>query len=224
MTRINVGVDPVKLLDQHLLAEYRELPRVFGLAAERKDLSDIPDNFNLGTGSVKFFYNKLGYLSNRYQLIVNELIRRDYKLTYTDPLPFIKHLHNDWTPSKADTEQLKQRLAWVITNRLKSYRYYRKTISQQEALELINVKSKNKTTMKKTAKKTENRKAVKSATKKTAKKATPAKANLSSLKPEDILNRKQASEFLKISIYAVDQMLLKKELKSLKFADLKKVK
>ncbi len=67
-----------------------------------------------------------------------------------------------------------------------------------------------------------------SATKVTAKPVK--KANLSTLNPKDVLNRKQAAEYIGISIYAVDQALLKSKLSSLtvnavtKFATVNKAK
>lgn len=87
MTRINVV--PVEELENiHLMAEYRELPRIFGLAknyfhSPNRDDSTIPETYRLGSGHVKFFYNKLLWLSNRQTQLVNELLKRGYNLTYT---------------------------------------------------------------------------------------------------------------------------------------------
>ncbi len=74
MTRINV-VPPECLSNKHLMAEYRELPRVFTavkkLVEKGVPLNDveIPDKYVLGGGHVKFFYNKLKYLIRRYSVI-----------------------------------------------------------------------------------------------------------------------------------------------------------
>lgn len=87
MTRINVV--PVEELENiHLMAEYRELPRIFGLAknyfnSPNRDDSTIPPTYRLGSGHVKFFYNKLLWLSNRQEQLVNELLKRGYNITYT---------------------------------------------------------------------------------------------------------------------------------------------
>lgn len=54
------------------------------------------------------------------------------------------------------------------------------------------------------------------------KKQAPNKVSLAGLKPTDVLNRKQASSALGISIYAVDQALLKKQLKDLVFSNVTK--
>lgn len=84
MTRINV-VPTHCLSDKHLLAEYRELPRVFTAVKKlteegRWKTYDIPYKYKLGTGHVKFFYNKLEWLLARYFLLMRELRRRNVKL------------------------------------------------------------------------------------------------------------------------------------------------
>lgn len=66
MTRINV-VPVTELCDQHLLAEHRELTRIPNAIANGKfDLKGQPQEYTLGKGHVKFFYDKLQYLYNRY--------------------------------------------------------------------------------------------------------------------------------------------------------------
>lgn len=89
MTRINV-VQPSELHDLHLLAEYRELPRVFALAA-RAAADDTwrkrqPIAYTLGTGHVLFFYDKLRWLSRRHQRLVREMKARGYKPKFTASL------------------------------------------------------------------------------------------------------------------------------------------
>lgn len=91
MTRINL-VDPGMLHDKHLLAEYRELPRVYGLVRDAiargwtPDDPRIPGEFLLGKGHVTFFYNKLGWLNDRFDRLVYEGIRvRGWALRHTAP-------------------------------------------------------------------------------------------------------------------------------------------
>lgn len=83
MTRINLTLVS-ELADQHLMAEYRELPRVFGAVRERiakgQGFSDIPKDFRLGTGHVKFFYDKIGFLFLRQNAIIKELLKRGYQI------------------------------------------------------------------------------------------------------------------------------------------------
>lgn len=112
MTRINV-VPVTELTDKHLLAEYRELPRVFGAAKkwhERHlpfggDTRDLPQEYVLGKGHVKFFYDKLLFLSWRFIRLVNECERRGFNVKFTqnprvDWEPVIPpYLWNDYTPT-----------------------------------------------------------------------------------------------------------------------------
>lgn len=64
MTRINV-VDPALLSGAHLVAEYRELPRVFALALEASMRGETPTDprnpreYCLGPGHVRVFYPPL---------------------------------------------------------------------------------------------------------------------------------------------------------------------
>jgi deoxyribonuclease (pyrimidine dimer) len=86
MTRINV-VPVTELTDKHLLAEYREIMRLPNnlkttLARKGKpfSLSEIPNEYTLGKGHVKFFYNKFQYLLSRYIALANELLKRQYDI------------------------------------------------------------------------------------------------------------------------------------------------
>ena len=90
MTRINL-VPVEELTDQHLMAEYRELPRIPNALVKLisshgpdKILEDIPETYRLGKGHVKFFYDKGGFLLRRYADIVDELVLRGFKLTNPD--------------------------------------------------------------------------------------------------------------------------------------------
>lgn len=99
MTRINV-VPPSELCDKHLLAEYRELPRVFALA---RPCLDAPKEYVLGRGHVKFFYDKLGFLEDRFDMIVSECKKRGFNIKYTRPTITVQKcgfgLFNDYTPT-----------------------------------------------------------------------------------------------------------------------------
>lgn len=81
MTRINV-VPPWELSDAHLLAEHRELKRIPNCIAKgRYSLSNMPSEYTLWTGHVKFFYDKLGWLYERYTLLYKECIKRGFNVT-----------------------------------------------------------------------------------------------------------------------------------------------
>lgn len=86
MTRINL-VEPSQLSDKHLTAEYRELPRIFTLVMRQQEQHNynpitlgIPAQYTLGKGHVKFFYNKIGWLLERYEKLYVELQNRNYNL------------------------------------------------------------------------------------------------------------------------------------------------
>lgn len=95
MTRINC-VPPAELHTKHLVAEYRELPRVFKLAeAAAKRGGHVPlAAYTLGTGHVKFFYTRLGYCSRRFFQLKEEMLRRGYKPSY--PYPPLVEVGTDW--------------------------------------------------------------------------------------------------------------------------------
>lgn len=89
MTRINL-VPPSELMDQHLLAEWREIkmiPASLRRSLKTKNICDvqksIPSNYCLGTGHVRFFFDKLIYLTERYEQLTHELIRRKFSLYHT---------------------------------------------------------------------------------------------------------------------------------------------
>ena len=83
MTRINANVPPSRLVDQHLLAEYREIVRIPN--AVNKDynkaltaIESAPKTYKLGTGHVTFHYNKLKYLHLRFLSLKEELKIRGF--------------------------------------------------------------------------------------------------------------------------------------------------
>lgn len=80
MTRVNVGINPYELCDQHLLSEYKELPRVF-----RQYKGKAPEQFTLGTGHVLWCAKRPIYMRHRYLTIVTELQHRGYTLKYLEP-------------------------------------------------------------------------------------------------------------------------------------------
>lgn len=92
MTRINVGVDPGELCDQHLLAEYRELPRLWDFDSANAP----PPHFKLGSGHVLWCAQWQGYLANRYLTIVEEMRQRGFAVRYPDPPPWA--LSGEWPP------------------------------------------------------------------------------------------------------------------------------
>jgi deoxyribonuclease (pyrimidine dimer) len=109
MTRINV-VPVTELSTKHLVAEYREiarLPNNLRTSLNRKgkpfSYSEIPNNYTLGKGHVKFFYNKMKFLETRFEQLVTEMIRRGYNPNFRDSSIFIPdnvQFYNDYVPTK----------------------------------------------------------------------------------------------------------------------------
>jgi len=118
MTRINL-IDPALLHTKHLVAEYRELPRIFRLVyeAEQRGLSPktvrAPTKYVLGPGHVKFFYDKLGFLSNRFSLLVKECQRRGFKIQHTThpTIQVARCWWGDWTPNQEEVSLNRARIA-----------------------------------------------------------------------------------------------------------------
>ena len=127
MTRINCGIKPCELSTKHLIAELREIKRIPNHIYSNKDnlnLKDIPKNFLLGNGHVRFFYNKLGYLYDRYQELYNYALKKEYDVSdYSDS--FIKamsvkpELVNNYIETKEDRNILLERL------RERDYEFYK---------------------------------------------------------------------------------------------------
>lgn len=122
MTRINC-VPVEELTVRHLVAEYRELPRAFKLirAAEaRGEAPDDPRNpraYTLGTGHVRFFYDKVLWLLERQRLLVAEMRRRGYQPQFdASPEELLPDgcevgRWNYWTPDEAALALSRSRIA-----------------------------------------------------------------------------------------------------------------
>ena len=119
MTRINLGIPPRELTNKHLIAEHRELKRIPNAVAKGKyNLKNIPSEFTLGKGHVSFFYNKLGYLRERYVDLYNECITRGFNVqnyqASWNGVP--QELMNGYIPTVRDIEIIRERIAERIAN------------------------------------------------------------------------------------------------------------
>lgn len=117
MTRINL-VPVQHLSDKHLAGEYHEITRIFNLVRNcqekvgyvraKRDL--IPATFRLGKGHVRFFYDKLGFIINRYKELFYEMELRGNNVNRELFISILKDADTDilqcwrgeWTPSKKD--------------------------------------------------------------------------------------------------------------------------
>lgn len=136
MTRINL-VDPSKLADQHLFAEWREIkmvPAALRRSLKTRAISDIlagiPTRYTLNKGHVTFFFNKLLFLYDRYCDLTEELGDRGYKLTHHDmnfvffrDIPEIFRTHN-WEPNSEDKNINIERILLRISEKPNWYKYH----------------------------------------------------------------------------------------------------
>jgi hypothetical protein len=119
MTRINL-VNPKELSQLHLIAEYREisrLPKNLDKSLNRKgkpfSLTEIPTEYTLGKGHVKFFFCRMLFLKKRYEALIAEMLSRGYNPTFRDSSIFEncpKEFYNDYTPTIEAIEINRQRI------------------------------------------------------------------------------------------------------------------
>ena len=114
MTRINVGIAPEELPDKLLIAEHREIKRIPNVVKSgRFSLANQPKSFTLGVGHVKFFYNRLLYLRERYEGLYRECLKRgfnvqDYTSAWNDvPQEYL----GDYVPTHRDRLLILERIA-----------------------------------------------------------------------------------------------------------------
>lgn len=142
MTRINAGIQPKYLTDQHLLAEHREIIRItksFIKWFNSDNRSKIPDTFRLGKGHVLFFIDKGLFTFNRYRQLHEECLRRGFKVTdySANWKPYRKKFYNDYIPTNAAVELLLKRISSNIKTSNQIPRYYRQVISKQQAIKQL---------------------------------------------------------------------------------------
>lgn len=132
MTRVNAGIDPKLLHRRHLIAEIRELPMVpsslrrsLRTIPPQKILTSIPTYFTLNTGHVKFFYNKMSYLKERFTLLADEMEARGYmpdrtRISYFDGFDDI--WNKNWTPTESDNLVVWERIQLRISEKPHLYK------------------------------------------------------------------------------------------------------
>jgi len=129
MTRVNI-IPPQDLMDQHLMAEYREIRHV-GPSLSRSInsgkfyLNNIPKKYTLNKGHVKFFYNKGRYLYRRFNELKCELIKRGYNInddiTFNTDY-FSNEYFNDWIPTSEDIKINLERINHRISEKPNFYK------------------------------------------------------------------------------------------------------
>lgn len=133
MSRINLGIDPKNLTNEHLLSEHREIKRICDVYRKIKESNrkvNIPNNFCLGKGHIMFFVYKPETTYYRFIQIHNECLNRnfiveDYKKNwdvYNTTLDKNKIIEN----TKEGIELLKLRIKERLLNSKKKYWHYNK--------------------------------------------------------------------------------------------------
>ena len=144
MTRINSAIKPHSLTDQHLLAELRELPRIFTAVKKRTDkgvsFSDVPKKFTLGAGHCKFFYDKCKFLADRHFSLRCEYIMRFNRMyDFNEERASVSgDKFNDYQITEEEKKLLIERMSERINDSNQTPRYYGKSITKQEAINILN--------------------------------------------------------------------------------------
>lgn len=132
--RINLGISPALLADQHLIAEYAEVEMVPGML---RKYPALPPNINytmlLRFDHINFFKNKLRYLYMRKMELVKEMRFRGFKVNFPllliDDLP--EKLKNDWEPALDQSMHVRQRIVERLMDKPDFYRFHRTKIGNQ---------------------------------------------------------------------------------------------
>lgn len=113
MTRINVGIQPAALCDQHLIAEYRELPRMVAFSHTTSVIPDVP--FTLNTGHMKSCVRYGAFLASRHASLVAEMQSRGFVPRNTPIQP------HDFSPACRHTPAAQWILDayWIVVARIR---------------------------------------------------------------------------------------------------------
>jgi deoxyribonuclease (pyrimidine dimer) len=141
MTRINVGIPPKALTDQHLLAEHREIKRLPAVFAKNPHPTGIPNEFTLGKGHVKFFLDKGEYTLERYKQIYAECVKRGFEVTnYSLNWEVYRQYptyNKEYEETKEAIELLVNRISERLTGSKQKPRYYKTKTTVIEAITLL---------------------------------------------------------------------------------------
>lgn len=124
MVRINL-IEPNRLADQHLIAEYNETLMLLGYVRRYPKPENIPEKFTLGKGHIRFFKDKLLFLKKRHEILKKEMKKRGFATNITiDLSEFDQQLINDWKPEDDDKKIIKKRLIEKFNLKPDYYNYY----------------------------------------------------------------------------------------------------
>lgn len=113
MARVNVGINPLYLADQHLIAESVEITMIAGSLRLNnfKIKGNIPIQYKLGAGHINFFKPKLKYLARRLIEVNKEMMARRFNPgTDESYLQSPPEFQNDWQPTLEDSILVRNRI------------------------------------------------------------------------------------------------------------------
>lgn len=127
MTRVNADIPPKELHRRHLIAEYREITMVpaaltRSLRTRSADtiLREIPKQFTLNKGHVKFFFDKMAFLERRFLALCDEMESRGYKCDRARGKAFYfiqEQWNRDWVAREEDNNLVRERIALRISQK-----------------------------------------------------------------------------------------------------------
>ena len=138
MTRINT-LDVSLLLDEWLIAEYRELKRIPNKMRAGKYLSGwVPEDYRMGFGHERFFLDKMLYLKIRHDELRDEMWARfgkEYDIT-VEVYDLPEYTLRDWSPEHRDHVVNVGRLRERFSERKREYHYHGKVVTEDDFLKL----------------------------------------------------------------------------------------
>lgn len=141
--RLNCGIDPKNLTDEHLFAESHELkmlPSLFKRVGNNS-INKVPVEFTLGRGHMLFFLYKSIYTLNRYHLVLSECHNRNISVddeSYRWDIYQNSASVSNYQETGKEKQILINRISEKIKNSPKEYFHYNhKRISKEEAIELL---------------------------------------------------------------------------------------
>jgi len=133
--RINI-INPKYLTDNHLIAEYRETKMsTYNYVRSKNskngiDKSRISERYTLNKGHAYMWYNKFGYISKRFNALVEEMRNRGFQTNFIE-LNFNgidSDAFGDFTPNQTDIRINLERVLERISLQPEWYKYYGKNI------------------------------------------------------------------------------------------------
>jgi deoxyribonuclease (pyrimidine dimer) len=130
MVRVNCGIEPYMLTDEHLRAENVELQMLLTFISKHPK-GTIPNKFSLNKGHISFFRDKAGYIAKRLQGVQTEMANRGMSVNFCIDIysEFNIPLNNrkEYSPTADDAEIVAERIVERIINpkRKKNPYHYR---------------------------------------------------------------------------------------------------